>query len=123
MGESKSLFQIERDGSTVVLTPLVNLSDFLFESTDQETEALMASVSDPEVTAVVADLRHTNYFGTDFLSILLRLWRQIRERDGRLALCNVSASEREILSICQLNTLWTICDSLDEAIANASQDE
>ena len=110
------MFEIRRDEDTLILVPLVNLSDFLFESLAAESKEIFDALDDGRTVNMVVDLRKTSYFGTDFLSILLKSWRKLRPRNGRLALCSLSENEREVLQICQLDSLWPVCDNLDKAL-------
>ena len=115
MSAERQIFDATVEGDVLIVTPLVNLSDFLFEGLLAETKHLLGKLEDPAVTHVVVDLRNTVYFGSDFIAILLKLWKIIRTRDGRMALCNLSAHEKEILRICELDRLWPISSGLDEA--------
>jgi hypothetical protein len=50
------------------------------------------------------------------MGFFARLWRRVCERGGRMAFCNVSDHEREIMRVTRLDGLWPICPSRQEAI-------
>jgi anti-anti-sigma factor len=81
-------------------------------------QQLYLAVDDEQVTNVIVDLRNTSYFGSDFIGVLLKVWRRVRSRDGRFAICNMTEGENDILSICELDKLWKIYPTLEEAKAS-----
>lgn len=120
MDTPQRIFDVERMDSVLVVLPTINLSDLLFEGLIEETQSLLDQLQDPKVEGVIVDLRHTTYFGTDFISVLLKLWKRIRGKGGRMALCNISPGEREVLAICELDTIWPFHDSLEDALKSVS---
>ena len=46
----------------------------------------------------------------------MKLWKRVRANGGQMVFCNVSAHELEILELTHLNTLWSLCNSRDEAM-------
>jgi anti-anti-sigma factor len=65
---------------------------------------------------VVLDFHKTDYYGSTALGFFLKLWKRVRNRNGRMAFCNVSDHENEILRITKLDHLWLICSSRVEAL-------
>lgn len=115
---SEIVFQLEDHGNCLVLTPQRELSEVLVEALVNETPALVERIESGGPNLVV-DLRHTSICGTDFLGLLLKLWKRIRPKRGRMILCNVSPRMAEVLSICDLDQLWPIKDDVEEALAAA----
>ena len=65
---------------------------------------------------LVIDFRNTDYYGSTALSFFVKLWKRVRANGGQMVFCNVSAHELEILELTHLNTLWSLCNSRDEAM-------
>jgi anti-anti-sigma factor len=65
---------------------------------------------------VVLDFRNTDYYGSTALGFFIKLWKRVRECDGRMAFCSLSDHEREILKVTHLDGIWPICSSRAEAI-------
>jgi anti-anti-sigma factor len=61
------------------------------------------------------DFHKTDYYGSTALAFFLKLWKRVRNRNGRMAFCNISDHEREILTVTQLDRLWPIYLSREEA--------
>lgn len=115
-GPQPGLFTTERQGSIFIVTPAPDLADLLRDGYE-ETQKLLEDLRDPTITDLIVDLQQTTYFPTDFLALLMKVWKRVSGRNGTLALCNISTLGRETLAICRLDTLWTIYPSRAEAFA------
>jgi anti-anti-sigma factor len=73
-------------------------------------------VSGSPVKHIVLDLHKMDYCGSTALGAFVSLWHGVRERGGRLALCNISKHERELLGVTNLDYLWPLCPSRVEAL-------
>ncbi len=76
------------------------------------TESLTA---DPPI--VLLDLAATTYIGTSFVELLVRAWKRLTERGGKLVLCDVQPFCAEVFRITRLDTLWDIYPTRAQAIA------
>jgi anti-anti-sigma regulatory factor len=108
--------EVELEGKTLIMTPPPDLP----KADGQEglawaSEVLGALTATPAKNVVV-DLRRAGGFGPFTLGVYLRLWKSVRDRDGRMALCNVSHSDRELLSATSLDSEWTVCPTRDMAL-------
>ena len=59
-----------------------------------------------------------NYFGSVFISFLLRCHLLVKKQGSELILTGVSDKARELLRVMSLDTLWAIYDSREEALAS-----
>jgi len=50
------------------------------------------------------------------LGFFVKHWMRVRRQNERMAFCNVSGHEKEILQFTQLSHLWPICSSRTEAL-------
>jgi stage II sporulation protein AA (anti-sigma F factor antagonist) len=110
------LFDVEREGDVVVVTPTADLREFEYQDIEAKADDLLDLVGKAEVKGVVLDFRRTDYYGSTALGFFLRIWKRISGHGGRLAFCNVSQHEREILTVTRLDGLWPICRNKDEAL-------
>ena len=71
------------------------------------------------VTEVLCDSPHLIQVETEstMLGALIKLWRSMTVVQGRLALCNVSAAEQEVLTATRLDSVWSIYPTRAAAIA------
>ncbi len=112
-----SAFQISRRGNVTIIRPAPEIESMRWDLIEQAAEFVLQPIRDQEVPLVLIDLNHVNYFGSVFLSLLLRCWKLVSTRGGMMVLCGVSERARELLTVTALDTLWAIYDSEQEALA------
>jgi anti-anti-sigma factor len=83
----------------------------------KETEEFLLRLAE-EVTppCLLLDFTNTDYFGSEFISVLLRCYKRINQRQGRFSLCGAQSDLLQELETTRLNELWTIYDTYDQAL-------
>ena len=109
-------FQLQWHGNTVVIVPAAAVESLNWELIEQAAQIVMQPIREQEVPMVVFDLSDVSYFGSVFLSLLLRCHKFVKSRGGELVLCGASSMAVELLRITALDTIWAIYDSRDEAL-------
>jgi anti-anti-sigma factor len=51
------------------------------------------------------------------LGAIVKLWKRVCQRGGRLALCNVSENVSQVLHITKLHAIWPIYGSREQALS------
>lgn len=115
-------FRIEQVGDVLVVVPSSRVESLQWELIEEASEILVAPVSGLEGPLLVVDLAEVDYFGSVFLSLLLRVERCIRRSAGSMAVCGASPRARELLRITNLDTIWPIYDDRSEALAALRSD-
>jgi len=110
------IFEIEQQGDTIIAAPAVDLREFDFQRIEEGAERILDLLNAPGIKNVVLDFHKTDYYGSTALGFFLKLWKRVRVRNGRMAFCNVSEHEKEILQVTKLDHLWSICSSRSEAL-------
>jgi anti-sigma B factor antagonist len=107
---------LKQDGITVIVLGVQydNLDEPALEATARNLLDIVAQLADPPV--VVIDLSRTVFFGSAFLGTLFRVWRRITTRKGKLAMCGATGLCAEVLDVTQVNRLWNLYKTRDEAI-------
>ncbi|MBW3540745.1 MAG: ATP-binding protein, partial [Planctomycetes bacterium] len=116
---AQKLFTVERDGAVLVVVPQHSLGSFVEAELLDHMGQVVDQIERGGIHAVVVDFQHADYFGSSMLEALRQIWNQLRRIDGRLVLCRVSEVGREIIGISHFDTVWTICDTREEALAAA----
>lgn len=75
-----------------------------------------AKLADPPY--IVFDMTETKFFGSAFLGILFRVWRRLTARKGKLSMCGATGPCAEVLEVTQVDRLWDLYETRDEAIAS-----
>jgi anti-anti-sigma factor len=114
MDRTLHLIRLERHGDTLVLVPTRSLRELEIKEFEPAARGVMRALLDPAIHHIVIDLVATDYFGSSALSLFLRAWKIVRDRGGRMVLCNVSLHETEILDVCGMH-LWPVCSSRAKA--------
>jgi anti-anti-sigma factor len=108
-------FEVERKGQTLVVTPRTNLRELDYEAIEAGAGEILHLLGNGTIRNVVLDFHRTDYYGSTALGFFVKLWKRVRDRNGRMAFCGVSEHEREILRATNLDGLWPICSSRQEA--------
>jgi anti-anti-sigma factor len=116
MKNSGDSFQIEWHNDCVVIVPANDVEKLRWDLIEQAAEIVMTPLKKTKTPMVVFDLSEVNFFGSVFLSLLLRCHKYVKTRGGELVICGPSPLARELLSVTSLDTLWAIYDSRQEAL-------
>jgi anti-anti-sigma factor len=115
-----AIIEVERRGNTLVLTPQRDLRELDYRDIEAEEADLLRLAEDPSVTAVVVDWGRTDYFGSTAVGLFAQLRGRLRRRGGRIAFCNVSAHEAELLTVTGLARLWPVYPTREDALRAVS---
>ena len=89
---------------------------------DEATELLVGPIRRVAVPTVIVDLKDVDYFGSSFLTLLLRCSRAVQDGGGQMALAGVSTRARELLHLTSLDIVWPIYEDRAEALEALSAD-
>ena len=115
-GLAEGIFKIEQQNDTIIVIPVVDLRELDYQRIEAEAKAILELLSGIGIKNVVLDFHKTDYYGSTALGFFLKLWKRVRRLNGRMAFCNISDHEKEILRITKLDHLWPICSSRAEAL-------
>ncbi len=79
-------------------------------------EELARLLLDHEVNHVVIDFSGVVFFEANLRGELIRLWRALQARGGKLALCGLSTVDREHPTMVQFGRIMEISDHLEDAL-------
>lgn len=106
----------QRRGDTLILQPTGRLDRLTSEDLQNE---LLRRISDGD-TVIVLDLKDLEYISSAGLRVLLLAGKELKARNGRLALCALKGNVREVFEISGFISLFPIHGSIDEALENPS---
>ena len=102
------------DVTVVELTDRKILDEVSILHISEEMSALIADKSAPKL---VVDFAKVEHLSSSALGMLITLHNQIRQKTGKLALCNIRPEIFEVFTITRLSDIFTIKGSRVEAIA------
>jgi anti-anti-sigma factor len=113
-------FDATSEGNTLVVTSTSDAGSLAGEEMAYELTGLLERFESSDLENVVIDLEKSPYFGTSMLQVMTAMWKRVRARGGKMALCRVSETGREVLHVTRFDTLWPICGGRDEALQSVS---
>jgi anti-anti-sigma factor len=114
---STKLFTTYCRDQALVVAPTGPIGSLCAADVRKEAEGLMAEVHAQGVKKVVFEMSRADYFGSQVIELMILVWRKLSAVAGTLALCQMSPAAREMLHIVNLDSIWRICGTLDEALA------
>lgn len=116
MNENTRLFRVEHNGDTLILSPRSNLSELELSALEDVVRDVSQHFDSHGFCHLLIDFADTDYFGSTALGLFVKFWKRVRTIGGKMALCNASPHEQEILELTQLNNLWPVFPNRDEAV-------
>lgn len=114
--------QIERHDDIAIVTPSPQVEEMHETAIEQAAKMVIQSLREDPPSGIVVDLSRVNYFGSVFVSFLLRCHSLARKNATEIVLAGPSEAARELLQLLDLETLWAIYETRREAIEALSGD-
>lgn len=108
--------QLVRRGDLFVMIPSPEIETLPSSLIEPAAQLVLASLREHPSSNIIVDLSKVSYFGSEFISFLLRCHLVVRRNDCELVLAGVSPRIRELLRQTALDTLWAIYGNTQEAI-------
>jgi anti-sigma B factor antagonist len=107
---------IERHGeiTLVIVTPALESLEGSLE--EQMANVILSSLRGDQNPLIIFDLTAVDFFGSMFIAVLLRCWKQTNAKGGSMVLAGVSDHARELLRITSLDMIWPMYKTRREAM-------
>jgi anti-anti-sigma factor len=109
-------FRIEKHGDIAIIIPSTEVESMPENLIQQAAEMVLAPLRADPPAGLIIDLSEVNYFGSVFLSFLLRCHMLAKRHGSEVALVGPSSRARELLHLTALDTLWAIYPKRSEAL-------
>lgn len=110
-------FQVEVYGPVCVVVPAMDMESLEWELVEPAADLVLGPILNHDKPQIVFDLSKIQFFGSVFLSLLLRCWRQVDKGGGSMAICGAGDHARELLRLTALDSLWSIYSTREEALS------
>jgi anti-sigma B factor antagonist len=114
-GQSQS-FKVERHGDIAVIVPASEVESMPENLIQQAAEIVLAPLRKDPPAGLVIDLSQVRFFGSVFISFLLKCHMLVKKHGSEVVLAGASDRIRELLHLTALDTLWAIYSTRSEAI-------
>jgi anti-anti-sigma factor len=112
-GES---FRVERHGNIALIIPASEVESMPENLIQQAAEIVLAPLRKDPPDGVVIDLSQVKFFGSVFISFLLKCHMLAKKNGCEVVLAGASERVRELLHLTALDTLWALYDTRGEAL-------
>jgi len=109
-------FVLERHGDLAVVVPSPEVESMPENLIQQAAQLVLAPLKADPPSGLVVDLSQVKFFGSVFISFLLRCHTPIKMNGSDMVLAGASPRVRELLRMTSLDTLWAIYDTRQEAL-------
>src|SRR6202158_3050953 len=92
-------FRIDRHGDIAVIVPSPEVESMEEALIQQAAQIVLSPLKDDPPAGLVIDLSEVNYFGSVFISFLLRCHMLVKKHGSDLVLAGVSPRIRELLRL------------------------
>ena len=108
-GEAQSQsFRVERRGDIAIIIPSPEVESMPENLIQQAAQIVLAPLKEDPPAGLVIDLSQVSYFGSVFISFLLRCHMLVKKHGSEVVLAGSSARIRELLHLTALDTLWAL---------------
>jgi anti-sigma B factor antagonist len=87
----------------------------------QDLRDTLKEIAEKKQNNLIIDLDKVTYLNSTALGVLISAHANFAKREGKIILCNVSESIENIFVITKLSLVFTITDTLDEAIKDIQE--
>ncbi len=92
-----------------------------FEHLGEDVMPVVAATVDEagqaSVPKVLLDMSSVKFFGSSFIEVLYRLWKQMESRGGRFVISGLHPYCHEVLQVTNLDKIWTIVADREAGLA------
>jgi anti-sigma B factor antagonist len=113
---ANEFFQVKRHGDIAVIVPSPQIENLPETLLQPAAEMVLAPLKEDPPNHIIVDLSAVSYFGSAFITFLLRCHHLVSKRGTELVLAGVNPNIRELLRITNLEMYWALYDSVNEAV-------
>ena len=121
MSTSDAPYTLEKTRGYVVLCLLPKLNEVQWGDVQQVGNEIIPDLDALRSPALLVDLSALDYMGSSMVALLVRLWKAVQKKNGRMVVQSEQKMVTEVLSIAGLNSLWDVVPTRDEAISAMKQ--
>ena len=115
-------FHVERHGEIAVVIPSAKVEELPDTLIHQAAKMVISSLREDPPAGIIMDLSKVNYFGSTFVSFLLKCYKYAKEQGSEFVLAGASQPALELIKLLDLETLWALYDTRKEALDALSGD-
>lgn len=115
-------FRVERHGDIAVIIPSSEVESMPENLIQQAAQMVLSPLRADPPAGLVIDLSQVRFFGSVFISFLLRCHMLVKKHGSEVVLAGASDRIKELLHLTALDTLWALYDTRPEALEALGSD-
>ncbi len=113
---SQEFFQVQRHGDVAVIIPTPQVEQLPESLLQPAAEMVLEPLRTDPPNQIIVDLSEVSYFGSSFITFLLRCHQVVKARGSDLVLAGITPQIRELLHTTALDELWALYDTRQQAL-------
>ena len=113
---ANEFFQVRRHGEVAVIVPSPQVEDLPETLLQPAAELVLAPLKEDPPNNIIVDLSAVTYFGSAFITFLLRCHEVAQQQGSELAVSGVTSRVRELLRMTAMDQIWSLYETRQEAI-------
>src|SRR5215469_2323376 len=109
-------FRVQRHGDIAVITPAPEVESMPENLIQQAAEIVLAPLRKDPPAGLVIDLSEVKFFGSVFISFLLKCHMLVKKHGSEVVLAGASDRVQELLHLTALDTLWALYPTRADAL-------
>lgn len=114
--QSEPPIRVERHGTIAILIPSPEAAALAERPLEQAATAALAPLEALPPAGIVMDLSRVDYFGSLFISFLIRCYKLAKQSGGRMVVAGASGRIHQLLRLAALDSLWPFHKDRAEAV-------
>jgi anti-anti-sigma factor len=110
----ETCYRIETGDGCYIVTLLPELNERQWSDIDKVGTEIVERLNAGPVPKLLIDLTQVNYMGSATVALIVRVYKTVHGRNGRLAIVNQHELVYEVLKLAGLAKLWTFVDSREK---------
>ncbi|MCA9113789.1 MAG: STAS domain-containing protein [Planctomycetaceae bacterium] len=116
MSSTEAPYQCEMVGDYAIITLSESLNNVQWKAIDEIGGELVERLESLRKPSCAVDLSNLNYMGSAMVALVVRMWKSLDSRNGRLIVVNRNENVLEVLRLAGLTKVWTITTTREEAL-------
>lgn len=109
-------YELEIDRRRALVSLLSQLNEIPWAEIERVGGDIVARLQELDQPALLVDLTGLDYMGSAQVALVVRLFKTVKERQGRMVVAVGHPMVLEVLTLAGLNKIWTIVDTRQEGM-------
>lgn len=110
-------YRLEIDNRRVIVSLLPELNEVPWADIEKVGSEILSKIQGLSSPNLLVDLCALNYIGSAQVALVVRMFKTVKEKNGKMVVANRDPMVLEVLTLAGLNKVWTIVDNRDRALS------